>query len=95
MITVIPSLYESFGMVGLESMQHGCATFASNVGGLPEVVGNAGILFELKSSFDLGKKLLFYTKNSHLLRTMGDMGRVRVQEFFSDSVVREVFKKII
>jgi glycosyltransferase involved in cell wall biosynthesis len=39
---VIPSNYESFGMVAVEAMQQGKRIIASNVGGLPEVLdGNA------------------------------------------------------
>jgi glycosyltransferase involved in cell wall biosynthesis len=39
---VIPSNYESFGMVAVEAMQYNKRIFATNIGGLPEVLdGNA------------------------------------------------------
>lgn len=42
---VMPSLQESFGIAVLEAMSHGKAIVASAAGGLPEVVGDCGLLF--------------------------------------------------
>jgi len=41
-----PSLYEGFGLPPLEAMQAGCPVLASNRSSIPEVVGDAGILFD-------------------------------------------------
>ena len=38
-IVVVPSFGEGFGMVALEAMERGRAVIASDVGGLPEIVG--------------------------------------------------------
>jgi glycosyltransferase involved in cell wall biosynthesis len=43
-IVVVPSLGEGFGMVALEAMERGRPVIAAAVGGLPEIVGDAGIL---------------------------------------------------
>lgn len=44
-ISLVPSIFaEPFGMVAIESLSFGIPTIASNIGGLPESVGNAGIL---------------------------------------------------
>jgi len=46
-IHVVPSRWdEPFGLTTVEGMASGLATVASNTGGTPEVVGDAGILFE-------------------------------------------------
>jgi len=45
-IFIHPALYEPFGIAVLEAMASGNAVIASKGGGLPEVVGNAGILIE-------------------------------------------------
>ena len=43
-IQLIPSRYESFGIVALEGIAAGCAIVAANTGGLPEAVGPCGVL---------------------------------------------------
>jgi glycosyltransferase involved in cell wall biosynthesis len=43
---VYPSLYEGFGIPPLEAMSCGTAVVASNTSSIPEVVGDAGILFD-------------------------------------------------
>ena len=42
---VFPSLYEGFGLPPLEAMACGVPVLAANVTSLPEVIGNAGVLF--------------------------------------------------
>jgi glycosyltransferase involved in cell wall biosynthesis len=43
---VFPSLYEGFGQPPLEAMACGCPVASSNAGALPEVVGDAALLFD-------------------------------------------------
>jgi glycosyltransferase involved in cell wall biosynthesis len=43
---VFPSLYEGFGLPPVEAMACGCAVAASRAGSLPEVVGDAAVLFD-------------------------------------------------
>jgi glycosyltransferase involved in cell wall biosynthesis len=43
---VYPSLYEGFGMPPLEAMASGCPVAAADVGAIPEVCGDAAVLFD-------------------------------------------------
>jgi glycosyltransferase involved in cell wall biosynthesis len=43
---VFPSRYEGFGLPPIEAMSSGCPVAASSSGALPEVVGDAGVLFD-------------------------------------------------
>ncbi|WP_292463378.1 glycosyltransferase family 1 protein [Methanolobus sp.] len=50
---VYPSLYEGFGIPPLEAMSMGCPVIASNTSSIPEVVGDAAILFDPNSEKEL------------------------------------------
>jgi glycosyltransferase involved in cell wall biosynthesis len=44
-VFALPSLYEGFGMILLEAMSAGVPIVCANSGALPEVLGDAGLLF--------------------------------------------------
>jgi len=43
---VFPSLYEGFGLPPLEALACGCPVASSDAGSLPEVLGDAAVLFD-------------------------------------------------
>lgn len=58
-VVVMPSVYESFGLVVIEAMACGAAILASRVGGIKYLInhGKNGWLFESGNSQDLSQKL--------------------------------------
>lgn len=52
---VFPSLYEGFGLPPLEAMASGCPVAASNVGAIPEVCGDAAVLFDPDDPDDIAR----------------------------------------
>ena len=42
-LTVVPSIYEPFGLVALEAMASGCPCLVADTGGLREVVPNEDV----------------------------------------------------
>ena len=54
---VLPAHWEGFGMVALESLACGTPVVVSKVGGLPEVVGDAGYYVDPKDPNDIAAKI--------------------------------------
>jgi len=56
-LTVVPSIYEPFGLVALEAMASGCPCLVADTGGLREVVPNedVGLRFEARDSESLAQ----------------------------------------
>jgi glycogen synthase len=56
-LTVVPSIYEPFGLVALEAMASGCACLVADTGGLREVVPNedVGLRFRSRDPHSLGQ----------------------------------------
>jgi glycosyltransferase involved in cell wall biosynthesis len=48
-VFVFPSLYEGFGLPAIEAMAHGVPMACSDAGSLPEVCGDAAVLFDPRS----------------------------------------------
>ncbi len=55
-LTVVPSIYEPFGLVALEAMASGCPCIVADTGGLREVVPNrdVGLRFRSRLARSLG-----------------------------------------
>ncbi len=54
---VMPSIFESYGIAVAEAMSYGKAIVATDVGGLPEVVQDGGLLCRPNNPKDLAMKL--------------------------------------
>jgi glycogen(starch) synthase len=55
-LTVVPSIYEPFGLVALEAMASGCPCLVADTGGLREVVsGDVGLRFRSRDPDSLGE----------------------------------------
>lgn len=79
-----PSLYEGFGIPPLEAMQQGCPVLASNRSSIPEVVGDAGVLFDPDDSGSLEQGLAEIFLPSTRERLIAQ-GRQRAKSFSWDS----------
>ena len=78
-VLVIPSIWEGFGLIAVEGMACGIPIVASNVPGLSEVVGNAGIKFNPKDASSIADsviRLISSQPNQYLT-----LGYKRVQDF--------------
>lgn len=78
---VYPSLYEGFGIPLLEAMSCGSVVVASNRTSIPEVVGDAGILFDPDSTDELTEILTSLLKSPEQRWPLIDKGYRRAQQF--------------
>jgi glycosyltransferase involved in cell wall biosynthesis len=78
---VFPSFYEGFGYPLVEAMAEGCPIACSNVASLPEVAGDAALLFDPYSIEDIGRALLQIATEPTLRHSLVERGRRRVGRF--------------
>lgn len=86
---VYPSLYEGFGIPPLEAMACGTVAVVSNVSSLPEVVGDAGVLFDPKATDELIDILLSLMDDKAGREALILKGRERAKEFDWDKTVAQ------
>ena len=87
---ILPSIFESFGIVLLEAMKYGCPIIARRAGGIPEVVGNAGILFNKME--ELAEAIKRLSDDQKLVEKLGKEGIKRIKNFNWDEISRETMK---
>jgi len=82
-VCVIPSLYESFGMVALEAMACGTPVIASNTGGLATTVAHrlTGFLVQPRDSQELSCRLKQILYNENLREKLGKQALAWVRKF--------------
>lgn len=84
-LCVVPSHYESFGLVALEAMACGVPVVAARAGGLPEIIedGMTGRLFPAGEAPALANAIASLLRNRDERIQMGSAGRERAQSKFS------------
>ena len=80
-LTVVPSIYEPFGLVALEAMASGCPCLVADTGGLREVVPNE----------DVG--LRFRSRDPRSLATMAE--RLLTDDALRDRLVAEASEHVL
>ena len=84
-IVVVPSLGEGFGMVALEAMERGRPVIASRVGGLPEIVGDTGLLVPPGEIEPLRAAIVELARDLPRASGLGRAGRARALAKFSEA----------
>lgn len=82
---IMPSRYESFGLVYLEAMAWGKPVIGTKVGGIPEIIkdGQVGFLVEINSPQQIAKAVLKIFSSENLRRNLGQGALKLVREKFS------------
>lgn len=84
-IFVVPSVYESFGLIYVEAMMYGKPVIGCKAGGIPEVVLNneTGLLIDPLDTEMLALNIIKMCNDSDLRKKMGENGRKRAENFFN------------
>lgn len=97
-LCVVPSIWpEPFGIVALEAMAAGRPVIASRVGGLQNIItdGKDGYLVPPRDAAALAERIEFLLDNPQIARTMGEMGRKKVENHFSwDKIYQNNYPQI-
>jgi len=91
---LFPSTYEGFGLPVLEAMQCGTPVICSNTTSLPEVVGDAAILFDPQSPAELVEAIRTLINDVATGQRLSVAGRARTREFTWNRTAAQVVKAI-
>ncbi len=99
-VFVLPSTTsESFGITLLEAMASGTPVIGSNVGGIPDVIHDCGLIVEPGNPKKLSDAIITLLDDENLRKKLGKKGRKRVEEKYSWDIVGKniinVYKEIM
>jgi glycosyltransferase involved in cell wall biosynthesis len=80
-VFVFPSLYEGFGLPVLEAMSRGVPVACSNASSLPEVAGDAALLFDPRDERQIADALSRLIDDGDLRARLCELGHARVKQF--------------
>jgi len=90
-IVIIPSLWEGFPVVALESMACGKPIIATKAGDMPEIIqdGINGLIVEPGNAKAMADALIKLVDNPNLMKKMGERSEGLVEKFSLNNMVRE------
>jgi glycosyltransferase involved in cell wall biosynthesis len=89
---IYPSLYEGFGLPLVEAMACGVPVICSNVSSLPEVAGQAALLFDPMDASQLAHQMEKIITDEALRKELITIGAVRSEHFSWDKAAIQVYE---
>jgi glycosyltransferase involved in cell wall biosynthesis len=99
-VCIVPSYYESFGLVALEAQAAGVPVVASWVGGLKHIIveGKTGLFLKEITVREIADKILFLLNSGSIRSSMGSNGKEFARNFSWDIVsdhLLDLYKEIV
>ena len=98
-IGIAPSKYEGFGFPLVEMIATGLPVIVSDKASLPELAGNAGLIFNSSDSNDLKGKMKELIENAALRNKVAENSKLRRDDFFGwdeyAKKLEDLYKEII
>lgn len=91
-VTVIPSIYEPFGLVVLEAMACGSPLVCTNVCDFPLIAGKAAVYAWPQDPKDLAKKIMFVLKNPKEAKKMAERGLKKIKDYAWEPYIEKLEK---
>lgn len=91
-LLIFPSLFEGFGLPLLEAMASECPVVCSNLASIPEVVGDAALLFDPHNPEAIADAMHRVLTDEELRRALVKAGRERCRQFSWERTARETLK---
>lgn len=91
-LVVMPSFYEGFGFPVLEAMACGCPVVCSSATSLPELAGDAALIFNPNNVDELTEKIKKVKRDKKLREKLIKKGFERVKKFTWKNCAKETIK---
>lgn len=88
-IFIQPSLWEQFGISIIEAMSLAKPIIASHVGGIPEVLGDCGILINPQNPYEIAEAIKKLVADESLRKELGLKAQKRFYENFTQEIMGE------
>jgi glycosyltransferase involved in cell wall biosynthesis len=97
-MVVLPSIYEGFGLPAAQAMACGTPVIASNISAIPEVTGDAALLFSPYDASALCNHMTSVLDDPQITATMREQGLSQVKKFTWQNAgqkMQEVYQKTL
>lgn len=89
---IYPSIYEGFGIPPLEAMSFSCPVICSNVSSIPEVVGNAAIMFNPNDPNSIRSAIELVVGDKELRDMLISRGKEQIKKYSWERCARETLE---